>query len=99
MHDAGEKLIMAKASKKFKRTRAALEVYDKFVDTVWSVSKGDWGRVFEKNEAERMRLGRLVGRSFGEDTIEVNDPETCAQVVTPNSVRKFLVNESWKGTW
>lgn len=41
---------MSRPFKKFKRSRAALKVYDKFVDTVWANSKGDWGRVFEKND-------------------------------------------------
>jgi len=83
-------------SKKFDRTRQALQVYDEFVVNVWEKSSY---RTIEKNEEERMRLARLVGRAFGQDTIEVNNPDTCAEVLTPNAVRKFLVNESWKGTW
>lgn len=86
-------------SQKFDRTRAALKVYEDFVATKWEVEGGDFGRVFEQNEVERLRLSRLVGRAFGEDTIDVNSPETCEQCVTPNAVRKFLVHESWKGTW
>jgi hypothetical protein len=86
-------------SQKFDRTRAALKVYEDFVDTVWAVEGGDFGRVFEKNEHERMRLYDLVGRAFGEDTSEVNSPDACAGVVSPGDVRRFLIKESWKGTW
>lgn len=82
----------------FTRTRAALKTFDDFTEHVWA--KGDnsnFGRNFAKHDAERERLARLVGRAFGEDTIEVNSPDTCESCVRPGDVRRFLVNESWKG--
>lgn len=83
-------------SDKFNRTRHALAVYDAFTVDVWE--KSPWNR-WQEIDKEHTRLARLVGRAFGEETSEVNSPETCEACVTPKAVRKFLVNESWKGTW
>ena len=83
---------------KFIRTRAALNVYDEYTEQVWAKGDNrDFGRNFAKQDAERNRLARLVGRAFGEDTSDVNSIETCESCVRPGDVRRFLVNESWKG--
>jgi hypothetical protein len=79
---------------KFARTKAALKTFDTFTENVWEPST--W-RNFEANDAERNRLARAVGRAFGEDTVEVNSPDTCEGCVRPGDVRAFLVHESWKG--
>lgn len=83
-------------STKFDRTRAALHVFDEYTKNVWE--RSTWNR-WQEIDKEHTRLARCVGRAFGEDTIEVNSPDTCESCVTPKAVRKFLVNESWKGTW
>ena len=49
------------------RTKAAIEAFDAS-DEHW-MADGP--------------LGRAVGDAFGQDTISVNDPETCRQVVRP----------------
>lgn len=65
---------------KFARTRAALEAFDRFTEDVWVHSKArDW----DKNNTERERLARAVGRAFGLDTPECNSVETCESVVRP----------------
>ena len=82
----------------FTKTRAALDAYDTYVDQVWSVGdNSNFGRNFDKLEAERERLARAVGRAFGEDTADVNSPETCERCVRPGDVRRFLIKESWIG--
>lgn len=69
------------AAEKFARTRQAIEAFDTFTETVWVHSKAlNW----DKNDAERERLGRAVGRAFGEDTSEVNSPDTCESCVRPS---------------
>lgn len=83
-------------SKKFDRTREALRVFDEYTENVWVPAT--W-KNFTEVDTERNRLARLVGRAFGEDTADVNSPDTCESCVRPGDVRKFLVNETWKGTW
>lgn len=78
----------------FARTRAALQAFDHYTEHVWEQSTC---RNFEANDAERNRLARAVGRAFGEDTADVNSPDTCESCVRPGDVRRFLVHESWKG--
>jgi hypothetical protein len=78
----------------FIKTRAALNVFDAYTENVWEHAK--WNN-FTELDNERNRLARLVGRAFGEDTSDVNSPDTCESCVRPGDVRKFLVNESWKG--
>jgi len=79
---------------KFARTRAALKTFDEYTENVWEHAK--WNN-FDTLDAERNRLARLVGRAFGEDTADVNSPDTCESCVRPGDVRRFLVHESWKG--
>ena len=79
---------------KFTRTRQALHAFDTYTDQVWQHSTC---HNFEANDTERNRLARAVGRAFGEDTSDVNNPETCAHCIRPGDVRRFLIQESWRG--
>jgi microcystin-dependent protein len=73
---------------KFANTKFVLAAYDNFMEHGWNV-KGVWGTLFAIDERER--LGRLVGRTFGNDTKDINSPETCEECVRPGEwLRKTI---------
>lgn len=59
------------------RTAQALREYDAAVD---SIPKRKW---WEDGESEIERLERAVGRAYGEDTKDRNNPLTCEQCIRP----------------
>lgn len=81
---------------KFKRTREALAEYDKHSDwmdsnDVWHKSTKTVSVAFETLD----RLGRAVGRAYGEDTCDINSPDTCEGCVRPSPwLRKMIGEES-----
>lgn len=63
------------------RTVAAIAAYDQFDEsTKWSELEADeWFKAYHQLE----ELGRVVGLTFGEETKDHNDPQTCEALVRP----------------
>jgi hypothetical protein len=71
----------------YTRTAAALEEFDRMEPEIWR--RMNEAAAAGKNEdvlaavAEEERLGRAVGRAFGEDSKAFNNPKTCEELVRP----------------
>lgn len=65
------------------RTAQALAAYDAFdvryEETVEKLTPSEALAMLDELE----RLGAAVGRAFGQDTVDRNNPDTCADLVRP----------------
>ena len=68
----------------FSRTQEALRIYDEqepilFNKVMATRIPGESGRLMDEID----KLAEAVGIAFGEDTKDINNPETCRQCIRP----------------
>lgn len=64
----------------WEKTKAAVAAYDAHEATVDAIKTNDEFLVWS---AEEQRLGRAVGRAYGEETGHINNVKTCEDLVRP----------------